>query len=95
MDESRTIFRRYLDAGGNFIDTADFYTAGQSETILGGLIEETGARDRVVLTTKCTNSVDPADPNAGGNGRKHIIRSVDASLRRLRTDYIDLFLLHT
>jgi aryl-alcohol dehydrogenase-like predicted oxidoreductase len=95
MDESRAIFRRYLDAGGNFVDTADFYTAGQSETILGGLIEEAGARDRVVLTTKCTNSVDPGDPNAGGNGRKHIIRSVEASLRRLRTDYIDLFLLHT
>jgi aryl-alcohol dehydrogenase-like predicted oxidoreductase len=94
-DESRAIFRRYLDAGGNFIDTADFYTAGQSETILGDLIEEAGARDRVVLTTKFTNSVDPGDPNAGGNGRKHIIRSVEASLRRLRTDYIDLFLLHT
>jgi aryl-alcohol dehydrogenase-like predicted oxidoreductase len=95
VDESRAIFRRYLDAGGNFIDTADFYTAGQSETILGGLIEEAGVRDRVVLTTKFTNSVDPGDPNAGGNGRKHIIRSVEASLRRLRTDYIDLFLLHT
>jgi aryl-alcohol dehydrogenase-like predicted oxidoreductase len=94
-DESRAVFRRYLDGGGNFIDTADFYTSGQSETILGGLIEEAGARERVVLTTKCTNSVDPGDPNAGGNGRKHIIRSVEASLRRLRTDYIDLFLLHT
>ena len=52
-------------------------------------------RDRVVLTTKFTNSVDPGDPNAGGNGRKHMIRAVEASLRRLRTDYIDLFLLHT
>jgi aryl-alcohol dehydrogenase-like predicted oxidoreductase len=94
-DEARAIFRRYLDAGGNFIDTADFYTAGQSETILGGLIEEAAARDQVVLTTKATNSVRPGDPNAGGNGRKHIIKSVEASLRRLRTDYIDLFLLHT
>jgi aryl-alcohol dehydrogenase-like predicted oxidoreductase len=51
QDEARTVFRRYLDAGGNFIDTADFYTAGQSEAILGGLIDEASARDRLVLTT--------------------------------------------
>ncbi|WP_344495455.1 aldo/keto reductase [Nonomuraea monospora] len=94
-DEARSLFRRYLEAGGNFIDTADFYTAGESETILGGLVAEAGVRDRVVLTTKFTNSVDHGDPNAGGNGRKHMIRAVEASLRRLRTDYIDLFLLHT
>jgi len=94
-DEARPVFRRYLDAGGNFIDTADFYTAGQSEAILGGLIAEASARDRLVLTTKFTNSVAPGDPNAGGNGRKHMIRALEASLRRLRTDYIDLFLLHT
>ncbi|MGW5361844.1 aldo/keto reductase [Actinopolymorpha pittospori] len=94
-DEARPILRRYLDSGGNFVDTADFYTAGESETILGKLIAEAGVRDRVVLTTKFTNSVDPGDPNAGGNGRKHMIRAVEASLRRLRTDYIDLFLLHT
>ncbi|MFC5827416.1 aldo/keto reductase [Nonomuraea insulae] len=93
--EARPIFRRYLEAGGNFIDTADFYTAGESETVLGNLIAEAKARDRVVLTTKFTNSVDPGDPNAGGNGRKHMIRAVEASLRRLRTDHIDLFLLHT
>jgi aryl-alcohol dehydrogenase-like predicted oxidoreductase len=94
-DEARAVFRCYLDAGGNFIDTADFYTAGQSEIILGELIAEAKVRDRVVLTTKFTNSVDRGDPNAGGNGRKHMIRAVEASLRRLRTDYIDLFLLHT
>ncbi|WP_202451132.1 MULTISPECIES: aldo/keto reductase [unclassified Streptomyces] len=94
-EEARPIFDRYLDAGGNFIDTADFYTAGQSEVILGNLIARAKVRDRVVLTTKFTNSVDPGDPNAGGNGRKHMIRAVEASLRRLRTDYIDLFLLHT
>ncbi|WP_236796157.1 aldo/keto reductase [Amycolatopsis sp. GM8] len=94
-DESRPIFRRYLDGGGNFVDTADFYTAGESETILGRLIAEAGVRDRLVLTTKFTNSVDPGDPNAGGNGRKHLIRALEASLRRLRTDYVDLFLLHT
>ncbi|MFI5587389.1 aldo/keto reductase [Amycolatopsis sp. NPDC051758] len=94
-DEVRPIFRRYLDEGGNFVDTADFYTVGESETILGKLITEAGVRDRVVLTTKFTNSVDPADPNAGGNGRKHMIRALEASLRRLGTDYVDLFLLHT
>ncbi|HET6504273.1 MAG TPA: aldo/keto reductase [Amycolatopsis sp.] len=94
-EEARPVFRRYLDAGGNFVDTADFYTAGESETILGNLIAEAGVRDRLVLTTKFTNSVAPGDPNAGGNGRKHMIRAVEASLRRLRTDYLDLFLLHT
>jgi aryl-alcohol dehydrogenase-like predicted oxidoreductase len=94
-DEVRPIFRKYLDGGGNFLDTADFYTAGESETILGRLIAEANVRDRVVLTTKFTNSVDPGDPNAGGNGRKHMIRALEASLRRLGTDYVDLFLLHT
>lgn len=94
-DEARPVFRRYLEAGGNFIDTADFYTAGQSEVILGELIAEAKARDRLVLTTKFTNSVDPGDPNAGGNGRKHLMRAVEDSLRRLGTDYVDLYLLHT
>ncbi|GAB3159802.1 aldo/keto reductase [Amycolatopsis stemonae] len=94
-DEVRPIFRKYLDEGGNFLDTADFYTAGESETILGRLVAEAGVRDRVVLTTKFTNSVDPGDPNAGGNGRKHLVRALEASLRRLGTDYVDLFLLHT
>jgi aryl-alcohol dehydrogenase-like predicted oxidoreductase len=94
-DEARPIFRRYLEEGGNFIDTADFYTAGQSETILGTLIAEAKVRDRLVLTTKFTNSVAPGDPNAGGNGRKHMMRALDDSLRRLGTDYVDLYLLHT
>lgn len=95
LDESRPIFRRYLEDGGNFVDTADFYTAGESETILGTLIAEAKVRDRVVLTTKFTNSVAPGDPNAGGNGRKHMIRALEDSLGRLGTDYVDLFLLHT
>lgn len=94
-DEARPIFRCYLEEGGNFIDTADFYTAGESETILGALIAEAKVRDRVVLTTKFTNSVAPGDPNAGGNGRKHMIRALEDSFRRLGTDYVDLFLLHT
>ncbi|MGW5669404.1 aldo/keto reductase [Micromonospora sp. NPDC003776] len=93
--EAEPIFRRYLEAGGNFIDTADFYTAGESERILGRLIASAGVRDRLVLTSKFTNTVDPADPNASGNGRKHMIRAVEASLRRLGTDHLDLYLLHT
>jgi aryl-alcohol dehydrogenase-like predicted oxidoreductase len=95
IDDSRPILRTYLDSGGNFIDTADFYTDGESETILGQLIAEGGLRDQVVLTTKYTNSMYPGDPNGGGNGRKHMVRALEESLRRLRTDYIDLYLLHT
>ncbi|MEV1333905.1 aldo/keto reductase [Micromonospora costi] len=94
-EEAEPIFRRYLEAGGNFIDTADFYTAGESERILGRLIASAGVRDRLVLTSKFTNSTDPTDPNASGNGRKHMIRALEASLRRLGTDHLDLYLLHT
>jgi aryl-alcohol dehydrogenase-like predicted oxidoreductase len=93
--EAEPIFRAYVESGGNLIDTADFYTAGESERILGRLIKRAGHRERLVLTGKFTNSIDPADPNASGNGRKHIIRAVEASLRRLGTDYLDLYLLHT
>ncbi|TSC23956.1 aldo/keto reductase [Corallococcus sp. Z5C101001] len=95
-DVARTLFNRYLDAGGNSVDTADLYTHGTSETLLGKFMEERGDRDRIVLTTKYTyNSTRPGDPNAGGNSRKNMMRAVEASLRRLRTDYIDLYLLHT
>jgi len=94
-EESEPIFRRYVEAGGNFIDTADFYTAGESERILGRLIDKAGNRERLVLTSKFTNTIDPTDPNASGNGRKHMVRALEASLRRLGTDYLDLYLLHT
>ena len=94
-EDAEPIFRAYVESGGNFIDTADFYTAGESERILGGLIKRAGNRERLVLTGKFTNSIDPGDPNASGNGRKHIIRALEASLRRLGTDYLDLYLLHT
>lgn len=92
---ARAMFDRYLDAGGNFIDTADLYTEGTSESMLGKFIEASGTRDRVVLATKFTYNAQPGNPNAGGNGRKNIMRAVECSLRRLRTDYIDLYLLHT
>jgi aryl-alcohol dehydrogenase-like predicted oxidoreductase len=93
-DTSRTVFNRYLEVGGNFIDTADLYTNGRSEEILGQLMKETNSRDRIVLATKFTFNARPGDPNAGGNGRKNIHRAVEGSLRRLQTDYIDLYWLH-
>jgi aryl-alcohol dehydrogenase-like predicted oxidoreductase len=91
---ARAIFDRYLDAGGNVMDTADMYTNGKSEELLGKFIAGSGLRDRIVLATKFTFSADPANPNAGGNGRKNIYRALHSSLRRLQTDYIDLYWLH-
>ncbi len=70
------IMARYLDAGGNFIDTADGYTNGTSEELIGDYLKETGRRDRVALATKFTFSASPGDPNAGGNGRKHIYQAL-------------------
>jgi len=94
-ETSRAMFDRYLDAGGNFIDTADLYTEGHSEELVGKFVEASGTRDRVVLTTKYSYNAQKGNPNAGGNGRKNMLRAVEGSLKRLRTDYIDLYLLHT
>jgi aryl-alcohol dehydrogenase-like predicted oxidoreductase len=91
-DESRRVLDAFLEAGGNFIDTANFYTNGTSETLLGEFLK--GDRDRAVLATKYTNAIPGTDPNAGGNQRKNMMRSVEASLKRLQTDYIDLYWLH-
>lgn len=88
------ILGRYLEAGGNFVDTADFYTGGTSERIIGEYLAETGRRDDVVLATKYTLAAPTTNPNAGGNGRAHAIRALEASLRRLRTDHVDLYWLH-
>lgn len=93
-DVSRQIFGAYLEAGGNFIDTADVYTGGRSEELVGQFIAEHGARDRVVLATKFGFNAERGNPHAGGNGRKHIYAALDASLGRLRTDYLDLYWLH-
>jgi aryl-alcohol dehydrogenase-like predicted oxidoreductase len=90
--ESERIFNAYIDHGGNFIDTAVNYTNGQSERILGHLLK--GRREAVVLSTKFTMSRDPANPNAGGNNKMNLIRSVEASLRQLDTDRIDLLHVH-
>ena len=91
---ARAIFDRYLDAGGNVLDTADGYTNGKSEELLGKFIQESRLRDRVVLATKFTFNAEPGNPNAGGNGRKNIYRALHGSLRRLKTDFIDLYWLH-
>jgi aryl-alcohol dehydrogenase-like predicted oxidoreductase len=91
-DESRKILDAFFEAGGNFIDTANVYTNGTSETHLGEFIK--GDRERVVLATKYTNSMPGTDPNAAGNQRKNMVQAVEASLKRLQTDYIDLYWLH-
>ena len=91
-DESRQVLDAFLEAGGNFIDTANVYTNGTSETLLGEFLK--GDRDRAVLATKYTNAMPGTDPNAGGNQRKNMMRAVEASLKRLQTDYIDLYWLH-
>jgi aryl-alcohol dehydrogenase-like predicted oxidoreductase len=92
--ESRAIFDRYFERGGVSIDTADGYTKGTSETMLGKFIADAKNRDRVVLATKFTFNPQPGNPNSGGNGRKNIYRALESSLRRLQTDYIDLYWLH-
>jgi aryl-alcohol dehydrogenase-like predicted oxidoreductase len=91
-DDARRIFDTYLERGGNFVDTADVYTNGSSERLLGEFLRE--RRERVVLATKYSSSTEPGNPNAGGNHRRNMVRSVEASLRRLETDYIDLLYLH-
>jgi aryl-alcohol dehydrogenase-like predicted oxidoreductase len=91
-DEARKVYDGFRNAGGNFIDTANFYTNGTSESFLGEFM--VGHRQSVVLATKYTMSAPGTDPNAAGNQRKNMMRAVDASLKRLRTDYIDLYWVH-
>ena len=91
---SRGRIRQLFRVGGNFIDTADGYTNGKSEELLGHFIAERGLRERLVLATKFTFNADPSNPNAGGNGRKNIYCALEGSLRRLKTDYIDLYWMH-
>lgn len=95
LSTAREIYSTYVAAGGNFLDTADGYAGGRSEEWLGRFMDEAGNRDAMVVATKFTLNGRAGDPNAGGNGRKNIHRALDCSLRRLRTDYIDLYWLHT
>lgn len=90
-DEGRRMVDLYQEAGGNLIDTASAY--GDSEEVLGHLLR--GRRDRFVLSTKFTLPADPADPNSGGSHRRNLTHTLDQSLRRLRTDRIDLLWVHT
>jgi aryl-alcohol dehydrogenase-like predicted oxidoreductase len=93
--ESDAILARYLELGGNFIDTANGYTKGHSEVIIGDYFARTnGQRDRVVIATKFSTNLWMGDPNGGGASRKAIVESCEQSLRRLQTDYIDLYWMH-
>ena len=91
-DEARRMFDLYLNRGGNFIDTANNYTNGSAERLIGEFARD--RRERLVIATKYTCWTRQGDPNAGGNHRKSMIASVESSLRRLGTDYIDLLYLH-
>jgi aryl-alcohol dehydrogenase-like predicted oxidoreductase len=90
--EAQNIYDTYREAGGNFLDTANFYTGGTSEKFVGEFIK--GHRESVVLATKYSNAAPGNDPNAAGNHRKSMMQAVEASLKRLQTDYIDLYWVH-
>ena len=91
-DESRRVYSGFREAGGNFIDTANIYSGGRSEEFLGEFMA--GERERIVLATKYTAAMRGRDVNASGNSRKNMMESVHASLKRLGTDYIDLYWVH-
>jgi aryl-alcohol dehydrogenase-like predicted oxidoreductase len=91
-DESRRMFDAYAEAGGNFIDTANRYTEGTSERLVGEFVAED--REHFVVATKYSLFMRPEDPNFAGNHRKNMVGSLEASLRRLGTDYVDLFWVH-
>jgi aryl-alcohol dehydrogenase-like predicted oxidoreductase len=91
-EEARRVYEAFREAGGNFIDTANLYTNGASESFLGEFIK--GHRESVVMATKYSNAAPGTDPNAAGNQRKNLVQSLEASLKRLQTDYIDLYWVH-
>jgi aryl-alcohol dehydrogenase-like predicted oxidoreductase len=91
-DEARKVYDAFREAGGNFIDTANLYTNGTSESFLGEFMQS--HRQSVVLATKYTNAAPGTDPNAAGNQRKSMMQAVEGSLNRLKTDYIDLYWVH-
>ena len=91
-EESRKIFDLFVEAGGNFIDTANIYQKGTSEKYVGEFVAD--KREEFVVATKYTISTNPDDPNASGNHRKNLVQSVEASLKRLNTSYIDLLWIH-
>ena len=94
MDASQAIIDRALDAGVNFFDTANVYSRGESEKVTGAALKNNGRRDFVVLATKVHGRMADDDPNAQGNSRRHIVQQCEASLKRLQTDWIDLYQIH-
>lgn len=92
-EQSRPFIQKALELGINFFDTADVYSFGTSEEVLGNALRDFARRDEVVIATKVFSTMSP-DPNDGGLSRKHIMSSIDASLRRLKTDYVDLYQIH-
>ena len=92
QDEARKVYDAFREAGGNFFDTANMYTNGTSELLLGEFMKD--HRQSVVMATKYTNAAPGTDPNAAGNHRKNMVQAVEASLKRLKTDYIDLYWVH-
>ncbi len=91
---SEAVFNAYADAGGNFVDTAEAYAGGRSEEMLAGFVQKRRLRDKIVLATKFSFSAEDGNPNAAGNGRKNMVRALESSLKRLGTDYIDLYWMH-
>ena len=91
--DARPFFQRAIEAGINFFDTADMYSVGMSETVVGRMIREFGRRDDALIATKVFYPMGPA-PNDRGLSRRHIMQAIDASLRRLNTDYVDLYQIH-
>ena len=92
-EESRPFLKRALELGINFFDTADMYSVGVSEEIVGRALKDFASRDRVIIATKVFNAMGD-DPNQKGLSRKHIMHAIDDSLRRLGTDYVDLYQIH-
>lgn len=91
-EDAARIFEAFGEAGGNFVDTANYYAGGESERVVGELVAP--ERERWVLATKYALNISPDDPNAGGTHRKSMVRALDASLKRLGTDYVDLYWVH-
>lgn len=93
-DSYAIIDKALLDAGINFIDTANVYSLGRSEEVVGEALKRNGRRNHVVLATKVHGVMDSEDPNMQGNSRRHIMQQCEESLRRLQTDWIDLYQIH-
>jgi aryl-alcohol dehydrogenase-like predicted oxidoreductase len=94
QEEATRMIDQFLDQGGNFIDTANVYGRGKSETMVGSALREGGKREKIFLATKVHGKMDDTDPNAWGNHRYHILKACEESLRRLQTDHIDLYQIH-